>query len=359
MKKVMLIGVDDNLIGGVASVIRTFKLNLSELNIIHIKTSSDGSLPKILIALKSYISFLYKMIFYNFDIFHVHCSAYGSFYRKIPFFLVFHLLKREYIFHCHSGGFPEFYEKDSFAKFIFDSYVIPRSILVFVSYNSQQSLLDKIDSKYYRQIKTTVMPNYSLPVCKEYNKKNVTGSSRMYFGFFGDVTDLKGFEDAVNFTKSLREYGFNAHLKVAGRKPDNNYFDKVLESYDASDFVIYEGLIDPEYKGQFFSDIIFLLSFSKVESFGMSNLESCLFGVPVIAYDIGGVSMVIKHGVNGFLSSLGDSEQNIATIRQILDDNKAYISITTSCFDYTKSKFSEHHFKAEVHKLYNFGRIAL
>lgn len=45
---------------------------------------------------------------------------------------------------------------------------------------------------------------------------------------------------------------------------------------------------------------------SETESFGLSILESLYFGLPVVAFDVGGIHEVLKDGETGYLPAFGD-----------------------------------------------------
>lgn len=56
------------------------------------------------------------------------------------------------------------------------------------------------------------------------------------------------------------------------------------------------------------------------EAFGKAGVEALAHGRPVIAFDVGGVSSWLRHGVNGLLVKPADSEALACAIAQVLDD---------------------------------------
>jgi glycosyltransferase involved in cell wall biosynthesis len=65
---------------------------------------------------------------------------------------------------------------------------------------------------------------------------------------------------------------------------------------------------------------LFLLP-SEYESFGLAALEAMAAGSPVVASNTGGLPEIISHGVNGFLSELGDVQDMANKALEILEDN--------------------------------------
>jgi N-acetyl-alpha-D-glucosaminyl L-malate synthase BshA len=61
---------------------------------------------------------------------------------------------------------------------------------------------------------------------------------------------------------------------------------------------------------------VFLLP-SEEESFGLAALEAVACGVPAVTSDVGGLSEVIRNGVNGFRAPLGDWESMAARVLEI------------------------------------------
>ncbi|SVC61575.1 uncharacterized protein METZ01_LOCUS314429, partial [marine metagenome] len=48
---------------------------------------------------------------------------------------------------------------------------------------------------------------------------------------------------------------------------------------------------------------------SEQESFGLSALEAMSCEVPVIGTNVGGVPELVEHGINGFITEVGDVEK--------------------------------------------------
>lgn len=68
---------------------------------------------------------------------------------------------------------------------------------------------------------------------------------------------------------------------------------------------------------------LFLLP-SEYESFGLSALEAMAAGTPVVATNSGGLPEIITHGVNGYLSNIGDIESMGNFAKNILTNEKTH-----------------------------------
>ena len=76
------------------------------------------------------------------------------------------------------------------------------------------------------------------------------------------------------------------------------------------------------------SDVELLIASSKVialtsvyESLPISLIEALRAGRPIVASDVGDVSSIVLHGVNGFVCPVGDSSSISSSIHAILSDN--------------------------------------
>ena len=74
---------------------------------------------------------------------------------------------------------------------------------------------------------------------------------------------------------------------------------------------------------------------SRSEAQGISYTEACSWGVPVIASDTGGVSGIVKDGVNGFLMSEKSTAQEYAErIYNTITTPDEYRTLSKSTFEY-------------------------
>lgn len=59
---------------------------------------------------------------------------------------------------------------------------------------------------------------------------------------------------------------------------------------------------------------------SEAEAFGLSILESLVFELPVVAFDVGGIHEVLEHGISGYLAPFGDTEAMAGYLDQLCSD---------------------------------------
>lgn len=123
-----------------------------------------------------------------------------------------------------------------------------------------------------------------------------------YFCFFGRIDPDKGIGDAINLAVQNK-----FKLKIAARidKKFQNYFINELQpTINQNHNIEYIGEIGMDKKSDFLGNSLGLLFPARVKD-ALSNavLESLACGTPVLAYDVGPISEVVKDGYNGFICS--------------------------------------------------------
>jgi glycosyltransferase involved in cell wall biosynthesis len=83
-----------------------------------------------------------------------------------------------------------------------------------------------------------------------------------------------------------------------------------------------------------------LLMPSETEAFGLAALEAMACGVPPVATDVGGVSELIAHGVDGFLQPKGDIAAQAADVVRLLTDGSLYDRVASAARNKAMTEFS-------------------
>ena len=157
--------------------------------------------------------------------------------------------------------------------------------------------------KFYRRNSHVIYPPVEIP-----KKLKVTSyKSHNYYLTVSRLAKAKHIDILINAANKLK---FN--LKVVGCGRDKKY----LKSIAGKTVEFLGNLSDEELGNVYFSTKAFLFA-SRDEEFGIAPVEAMGYGLPVIAYNSGGLPEYIKDGVNGYLFNQLNEESLISTIRKL------------------------------------------
>ena len=116
-----------------------------------------------------------------------------------------------------------------------------------------------------------------------------------YLAFFGRIHPDKGVVEAI---EAAREAGLP--LRIAGIVQDEDYFAREVVPRLDGDHVQFIGAVAAEDRASFLGGAVALLHLIDFdEPFGFSVVEAMACGTPVIAFDRGSMSEIIRPGVTG------------------------------------------------------------
>lgn len=133
---------------------------------------------------------------------------------------------------------------------------------------------------------------------KTFNPR-LEGGGNNYFVFIGTLSYNKGIDIAVKAT-----YKIGAKLIIAGeiREEDKSFLDKEVFPYVDGERIKFIGEVGHEEKNRLFSGADGVLFPSRWnEAFGLVMIEALACGTPVVAFNNGAVSEVLRDGETGFI----------------------------------------------------------
>ena len=167
-----------------------------------------------------------------------------------------------------------------------------------------------------------VIPNficskhYQLPN-NEFYKKRYAPNGEFILTHISNFRKVKRIEDVVKVFKKIRKE-IPCRLLFVGDGPDRNHIERDVRYSCEREDVLFLGHLDSTREVLNISDLFILPS--ETESFGLAALEAMASSVPVITTNAGGLPEVVDHGINGFLSDVGDVDDMAKNALTLLKD---------------------------------------
>lgn len=139
----------------------------------------------------------------------------------------------------------------------------------------------------------------------------------------GGFTFEKNHEGLIRIIKQLSINIPNLKLWLIGDGPLKNKIEKEAAEHELSDVVIFTGAVSNVL--DYISSARMLLLPSVIEGLPAVILEAMYCRTPVVAYDVGGTSEVVKNGRTGWLVKAGDEAGFVKAIQEVLSDSNEII----------------------------------
>ena len=165
---------------------------------------------------------------------------------------------------------------------------------------------------------------------------NAKGGDYMFW--MGRFLPIKGIDIAVNIAKKL-----NLPLKMGARELDTelDFYNKKVKPH-ISNKIQYIGELGLTEKNKAYGNAkVFINPILFDEPFGLVVPESMATGTPVIAFDKGAMSEIIKDGETGYLIKPGDIIGMTQAIKKIYDmPNSEYQKMRENCRKHVEQNFT-------------------
>ncbi|MCP4932814.1 MAG: glycosyltransferase family 4 protein [bacterium] len=149
-----------------------------------------------------------------------------------------------------------------------------------------------------------------LPFCIDEAKYNFQSNAGDYLAWAARIVPEKGL---LNAAKIARKAGLL--LKVAGSIEDPEYWQFVSRKY--GQYLEYVGYLDTDALQTMLGSATAMIQTQQwEEAFGVITIESMACGTPVVAYDRGANSELVKNGVSGFLVDPDNMDEAVSSVRR-------------------------------------------
>ena len=149
--------------------------------------------------------------------------------------------------------------------------------------------------------------------------------------------------------KSLANLDIPFHCTIAGDGNDRAMLEKMVQDYNLQDKVHFTGFVsEPETLWD--QCDVFCFPIRWQEPFGLVGLEALAHGIPVVAFDLGGVREWLVDIKNG--SAVPEKADMNVAFRLISEQHDTLLpEWRKNCFRIAKEKFSEENFVNEFKNL--------
>ena len=170
-----------------------------------------------------------------------------------------------------------------------------RSVIVMSEYMRKESVKAGIPDSLLS------LNPYFTPIVEPNSRYEHSGKKRLLF--VGRLSLTKGVHYFIKLGIELLRKGFEVEMDIIGDGMDREFLERMVPEEYAADF---------HFKGWKNGDEIdsairdsYLVIFPSIypEAFGIVGLEAMVRGIPVVGFDVGGVSTWLHDGITGYLVS--------------------------------------------------------
>lgn len=265
---------------------------------------------------------LVKLFFYlslfKVKIVHVHMSFNGSFWRKYSFYRLSSLFSVPFVLHLHGSEFKDYVSRSSKLRLAKINELFRRSSAVIVLSSGWKNY---VDGQF--GCDATVIENYV-----DVTADNLTRhADRKDVVFVGAFIKRKGIlELIVSFASSK----LDCKLHLCGDGPLMDAARQLVKDLNIEAQVVFHGWVGFEQKISVFKGCRLFVLPSYNEGLPLTIIEALACSCVVLSTNVGAISEVIKHGINGFIFDAGDSDQLSMLMTNIYNDTALLDQISSS-----------------------------
>lgn len=352
MSKVLMVGNDHSVKGGISSVINQllqYKWRDNDVEMIFIPTYKGSNIySNILFFSRAYFRVIRQMLLNRPDYIHIHMSYKGSFYRASFIQKLCKIFHTKCLVHLHGSEFQVWYQslskykKRKVRKFLKDCFVLV------VLGNEWEKKIKDIEP--LTKIKVI---NNTIEIPEKKSNWACEHDSVFKIVFMGVLIKRKGLSDLLKAMSILKEQQVKCKLIIAGSGSEEQELKRTCSDLNLNDYVDFIGWIKEDQKEKIYlnSQLSVLPSYN--EGLPVSILESIGYGLPVIATDVGDISEAVIDCENGWLIKVGDPEGLALKIKKAVQLNEnEWTIMSNNSRKIANEKFSDENYMSDFLNIY-------
>ena len=337
--KVLLIGNDPSVKGGITSVISQIREHDWEqegVDMRFIPTYIEASfLKKFLFYVKAYGRIRRCIRKWHPDVAHIHMSYRGSFTRKYRVHQLCRAHGVKTVIHLHGSEFEKWYHTLKDKKQQKVRKMLREAEGFIVLGNKWNEAVKKIEPK----TKTVVVSN-TVKIPQEMVSWK---DDPFQILFLGVLIKRKGVADLLRAMKLLVKRGKaeNVHLVIAGSGQEEERLHSICKKYQLDKYVEFAGWTDGDKKLSLMKQSQMMVLPSYNEGLPMAILESMSYGLPIVSTDVGDISAAVRDGENGYLIQPGDIEGLAAAMEKVYVSKEEYERLSKNSKKIATEEFAD------------------
>lgn len=244
-------------------------------------------------------------------------------------------------FHGHDAFFPMhgFIPNDGYYNLLFESADV-------ITANTKY-LADKIEQLDCPLEKLKIVPvGVDTEFFNSLNRKEKTNPILKLINV-GRLDPVKGHKYLIEIVNQIIKKGVDVHLDIIGDGDERSNLEQLIQKYNLSENIKLVGKkTQSEIKEMYLNSDLYVfaavpLPDGRRETQGLATLEAQACGLPVIAYDSGGVKYTIDNSVTGFLFDEFEIDKVVEKLL-FLNENRTVIQeMSINCYKFVEENYSQ------------------
>jgi len=209
--------------------------------------------------------------------------------------------------------------------------------------------------KYVRRADVAICPNGIPAVDYAYTERHNTPTRLL---FLSNLIESKGVLVLLDALALLKKKGQSFFCDFVGGETfeiDRSRFDREVALRQLTDCVVYHGPKHGKEKDAYFeqTDIFVFPTAYPREAFPLVNLEAMAHYLPVVSTNEGGITDMVRNGINGLICPKEDPQSLADCIEQLITDKDLRIKMGIAGHSIYENEYTMEHFEKNMLNILN------